>query len=278
MLIRRARSLFKNKKGLTLVELLIVIAVSAIILVMMMGVMSYGVQLYNRIRRTANAINLSNDLMSGINDMVSYAYMATISGESETSADSPSWKNWQGVNEHLDTMIMCVSYRASTDYRGKLVYQKSYKDGTNTRYTKLYAVPSKYYGGLYVTNLAFERSLNRSMLVRDENGLEVNDEDTGAFYSLLKVSFDVITQAVIEDTDNGYDGHMKLYHAERTFCLENLFSNYNIVNEYTTVNDAGTFETLYELLNITTIDVYDGVWLQNYVTLLYTNKRTESLY
>ena len=278
MLITRLRYKQNRTKGFSLTELIIVIAVSSIILVMMSGILTYGIQLWNDVRRTTNAVNLANDLLTEMNDMVCYSYMATISGESETSADFPTWKNWAGIHERLDTMIMCVNYNATTDLRGKIVYQKSYKDEMDyTRYTDLLVIPSRYYGGLYVTNLTFERLQNRSFLVRDESGAEVTDSDTGVFYSLLKISFDVVTSAKLESDNNGFDGHKKLYHAERTVSLENLFSNYNIINEYTTMKEKDNYETIYELLNIDTLDVYDGVWLKDYVALFYTTQRTQSI-
>ena len=277
MLITALRLKQNRKKGFSLMELVIVIAVSSIILVMMSGILTYGVQLWNDVRRTTNAINLANDLLTEMNDMVCYSYMATISGESETSADFPTWKKWAGIHERLDTMIMCVNYNATTDLKGKIVYQKSYEVNGVTNYTNLLVIPSRYYGGMYVTNLTFERLQNRSFLVRDERGEEVTDGDKGVFYSLLKISFDVITTAKLEKDDNGYDGHKRLYHAERTVCLENLFSNYNIINEYSSMKEKDNYETIYELLNIDTLDVYDGVWLKDYVALFYTTQRTESI-
>ena len=137
------KTIFSLKKGFTLVEIILALAIMSILTLAISSAMSYGTDYYIKNRKVSQATSYANDLINGINQELYNAYGAYMENETQTGQGA-------SMSFSSDAKYSDFQRRIFLDTSAyKIVCQN--KDGTEASTLK-----SKYQKDLYVKNLMFE--------------------------------------------------------------------------------------------------------------------------
>lgn len=279
-----------NRRGMTLLELVVAMGISGILMLALVSTMGYGVSVWSGLRREANAINYANDIIEEMQYMAQSAYSVAIckesnvyyagenannAGENANNID-PQWGEWDSIKKRYEWAIYLVDMnQIDNDDRGRVCYMQY--DAKNNTYSDRYYIPSRYSKGLYVTNLNFSSRWNTSPVKKWNTSPLENENDSSTkrdyFYEredILVVEFTIVTSAVYDVADYpecaDYDGHKPLYHASYSFLIYNLASNYNMAVDMVTKEAVN-----YNAVSINHLPAQNAESTYTYHTLLFSS-------
>ena len=191
-----------SKKGFTLVELILALAILSILAVGVSAAMSYGSDFYVKNRKYSQATSFANDIINGINGELYTAYGAYIENELNTGQGA-------SLSFSADAKYAPYGRRIFLDTSTYTVVCQN-KDGTATDSLK-----SRYQKGLYVKNLMFEVKHNPAY---DVDGVESSGMFDASVDNILTFSFQIYD-----------DETLKLLYEVKDFSivLDNMVSQIN---------------------------------------------------
>lgn len=198
------RRLLKNRKGFTLVELIVVMALLAVLAVGLSATISFGAHTYINTRTDAQAVSLANDLINGFKEELKFSTGAYIEHNDQTEL---------GANLAFSSESAYASYgrRIFLDMSNYRVICQN-RDNSQADTLK-----SKYYTNLKIKNLKFETANN---LKYETTGGYGSGQFAGNVFNIVKISFQVY------DSNNTLRYEVIDYHIELERMITLIFDNF----------------------------------------------------